>query len=98
MIRIAMQADVAAMLAVYAPYVTDTTYSFEYTVPTLEVFTQRFISISEAFPWLVWEEDGKILGYAYGSLPFERAAYAWCGEVSIYLAPQAQGRGVGRRL
>lgn len=98
MIRIATQADVAAMLAVYAPYVTDTTYSFEYTVPTLEVFTQRFVSISEAFPWLVWEEDGKLLGYAYGSLPFERAAYAWCGEVSIYLAPQAQGRGVGRRL
>ena len=50
------------------------------------------------FPWLVWEDGDRILGYAYGSLPFARAAYAWAGEVSIYLAPEAQGKGIGRRL
>ena len=98
MIRMAQVSDVPAMLQIYAPYITDTTYSFEYTVPTQEAFTQRFQSISRDFPWLVWEEEGRVLGYAYGSLPFERAAYAWCGEVSIYLAPEAWGRGVGRRL
>lgn len=98
MIRIASEKDVPAMLAIYTPYVTDTTYSFEYTPPTPDAFMARFRSISRDFPWLVWEENGRVLGYAYGSLPFERAAYAWCGEVSIYLAPQAQGRGVGRRL
>ena len=38
------------------------------------------------------------MGYAYGSLPFERAAYAWCAEVSIYIAPEAQGKGIGKKL
>lgn len=98
MIRPATISDVSHMLAIYAPYVETTTYSFEYSVPTLEVFTNRFLKYTKQLPWLVWEEDGIVLGYAYGSLPFERAAYAWCAEVSIYLAPQAHGRGIGRKL
>ena len=76
----------------------NTAYSFEYTVPTVEAFTARFQSYTRQMPWLVWEENGKVLGYAYGSLPYERAAYAWCGEVSIYLAPEIQGKGIGRKL
>ena len=98
MIRFATKEDLPQILAIYAPYVTNTTASFEYEPPTLAEFTRRFEAITAQFPWLVWEEDGEILGYAYGSLPFARAAYAWAGEVSIYLAPQAQGRGIGRRL
>ena len=98
MIRIATEADIPAMLAIYGPYVENTAYSFEYTVPTVEAFTARFQNYTRQLPWLVWEENGKVLGYAYGSLPFERAAYAWCGEVSIYLAPEIQGKGIGRKL
>ena len=98
MIRIATEADVPAMLAIYAPYIVTTTYSFEYQVPGEEAFLQRFRGHTEKFPWLVWEENGEILGYAYGSAPFERAAYAWCAESSIYLRPEAQGRGIGRKL
>lgn len=98
MIRAAAEADLPAILEIYAPYVENTTYSFEYTVPTAAEFTQRFRTITARFPWLVWEENGRVLGYAYGSAPFERAAYAWSGEVSIYLAPEIQGRGVGRKL
>ena len=98
MIRIATEKDVPAMLAIYAPYVENTTYSFEYTPPTLDQFVQRFTKYTRQCPWLVWEEDGKVLGYAYASLPFERAAYSWCAEVSIYLAPQIHGRGIGRQL
>ena len=98
MIRLATQADIPAILAVYAPYVENTTYTFEYDVPTLDAFTARFEAITAQFPWLVWVEDGKVLGYAYGSLPFGRAAYRWCAASSIYLAPQAQGRGIGRKL
>ena len=98
MIRIATEADIPAMLFIYAPYVLNTTYSFEYTVPTEEEFLARFRSITAQFPWLVWEEEGNVLGYAYGSPPFERAAYAWCAEPSIYLLPQARGRGIGRKL
>ena len=98
MIRIATEADVPQMLAIYAPYILNTTYTFEYDVPTEAEFLQRFRTLTVRFPWLVWEEDGKILGYAYGSAPFERAAYRWCAEDSIYLLPEAQGRGIGTRL
>lgn len=98
MLRIAREEDVPAILEIYAPYVTDTTVTFEYDVPTREAFLQRFRETGEEFPWLVWEEAGKILGYAYACHPFARAAYAWCAEPSIYLAPEARGRGIGRRL
>ena len=98
MIRIATEADILQMLAIYAPYVENTTYSFEYVPPTIEEFTQRFRKYTIQCPWLVWDQGGKILGYAYGSLPFERAAYSWCAEVSIYITPEAQGQGIGRHL
>ena len=97
-IRPATVADVPRILEIYAPYIENTAISFEYTVPTLEEFTQRFTQITARFPWLVWEEDGAVLGYAYGSLPFERAAYQWSAEASIYLCPEARGRGIGRKL
>lgn len=98
MIRIATVADIEQMLTIYTPYVETTAYSFEYDAPTAEEFTARFLNYTRQCPWLVWEENGKILGYAYGSVPFERAAYAWCGEVSIYLAPENHGKGIGRKL
>ena len=98
MIRLATEADVPAMLAIYAPYILTTTYTFEYDVPSEEAFLTRFRSITEKFPWLVWEENGQILGYAYGSAPFERAAYSWCTEDSVYLCPEAKGKGIGKKL
>ena len=98
MIRIATEADVPAMLAIYAPYIENTTITFEYNVPSEEEFRTRFRDITAQFPWLVWEEEGKVLGYAYGSAPFARDAYRWCAEDSIYLSPEAQGRGIGTRL
>ena len=98
MIRIATEADVPEILAIYAPYIENTTITFEYNVPTKAEFLERFRSITQQFPWLVWEEDGKILGYAYGSAPFQRDAYRWCAEDSIYLHPDARGRGIGTKL
>ena len=98
MIRIAAIEDVPEMLAIYAPYVENTTVSFEYEPPTLEEFTRRFRTYTRQFPWLVWEEDGKILGYAYASAPFTRAAYGWCAEPTIYLRPEACGKGISHAL
>lgn len=97
-IRMATVQDLPRILEIYGPYVENTAISFEYTVPTLEAFTQRFLRITQQFPWLVWEEDGRVLGYAYGSLPFQRAAYQWSAEASIYLCPQACGKGIGKQL
>ena len=98
MIRPATALDVPSMLDIYAPYVRETTITFEYEVPAPDAFQARFAGITGKFPWLVWEERGRILGYAYASAPFERAAYAWCAEPSIYLRSDARGRGIGKRL
>ena len=97
-IRLATKQDVPRILEIYAPYIENTAISFEYTVPSLEEFTQRFLDITAQFPWLVWEENGTILGYAYGSRPFKRTAYQWSAEASIYLCPEARGQGIGRKL
>ena len=98
MIRIAVDSDVPAILDIYAPYILSSTITFEYDVPCRNTFYQRFYSVTDQFPWLVWEEEGQILGYAYATRPFERAAYSWCAEPSIYLKPEAQGRGIGKKL
>ena len=98
MIRFATDRDLPAMLAIYKPYVENTTYSFEYDVPCLRTFTQRFYDHVDQFPWLVWEEEGVVLGYAYAGAPWERAAYRWCAEVSIYLHESVHGKGIGRQL
>ena len=98
MIRMAQTEDLPAMLEIYAPYVLNTTATFEYTVPTEAEFSARFADITRQFPWLVWEENGAVLGYAYASAPFTRAAYQWCAEPSIYLSPEIQGKGIGRKL
>ena len=98
MIRIATEADIPAILAIYAPYVENTTITFEYDVPCRREFMQRFTTITEKYPWLVWEEEGEILGYAYASPPYARAAYSWCAEPSVYLKSEARGRGIGTKL
>lgn len=97
-IRMATVQDVPRILEIYSPYVENTAISFEYTVPSPEAFTDRFLDITGWFPWLVWEEKGRVLGYAYGSRPFERAAYQWSAEASIYLCPEACGKGGGKKL
>ena len=98
MIRLANAADIPAILDIYGPYILNTAISFEYTVPSLAEFTERFHSVTAQFPWLVWEEAGTVLGYAYASLPFGRAAYRWVASCSIYLAPDARKRGIGTKL
>lgn len=98
MIRIAQEADIPQMLDIYRYYVENTTYSFEYTPPEEDDFLRRFRAVTAWFPWLVCEEEGRILGYAYGSAPFERAAYQWCSELSVYLRPEERGRGIGKGL
>lgn len=98
MIRMATEQDLPRIRQIYAPYVTETTYSFEYTVPSLEEFRSRFYTFTAQFPWLVWEENGTVLGYSYACAPFERAAYGWCAEPAIYVDREARGRGIGRKL
>lgn len=97
-IRVAVSADAAAILNIYAPYITDTIIAFELEVPSEEDFSARMAHVQSFYPWLVWEEEGKVLGYAYAGRAAKRDAYNWNAELSIYLAPEAMGRGIGRAL
>ncbi|MBR6826230.1 MAG: N-acetyltransferase [Oscillospiraceae bacterium] len=96
MIREAMERDIPGMLEIYSYYVENTAVSFEYTLPTVEEFARRLEEHKEVYPWLVWEEKGEILGYAYAGRAFERAAYSWNAEISCYL--KVRGKGMGRKL
>lgn len=98
MLRIARREDVPRMLDIYAPYVLHSTATFEYDPPALEEFYRRYDTLTRQYPWLLWEEDGGIGGYAYAGPPYSRPAYAWCAEPTIYLRPESRGRGVGREL
>ena len=95
MIRDATPADAPAIAAIYAPMVTDTVISFEEEPPTAEEMAER---MAASHVWLVVEEGADVVGYAYAAPFHRRAAYRWSVEVSIYLAPAAQGRGVGKAL
>lgn len=97
-IRFAQETDISQILEIYRPYVESTTVSFEYSCPTPEEFTERFVKYTKQFPWLVWEEKGRILGYAYACAPFTRMAYSWVAEASVYLSPDAHRRGIGSAL
>ena len=95
MIRDATPADAAAIAAIYAPLVTDTIVSFEEEPPSADEMAER---IAASHVWLVAEDEGEVVGYAYGARFHPRAAYRWSAESSIYLAPDARGRGLGKKL
>lgn len=97
-IRTANLDDAAALLAIYAPYVEQTAITFEYEVPSLEEFRGRIAHTLRRYPYLVAEENGEILGYAYTGPFAERAAYSWAVETSIYLRQDVRGKGLGKRL
>ncbi|MQS76976.1 GNAT family N-acetyltransferase [Companilactobacillus halodurans] len=91
--------DAKALIDIYAPYITNTTITFEDEIPTVENFQQRIREISQTFPYLVaLDEDNKILGYAYAHLYGPRAAYAWTTEASIYVDQNYKGHGLGTTL
>jgi L-amino acid N-acyltransferase YncA len=90
--------DAAACLAIYAPYVTDTSVSFEEAVPTEPQFAAHIGATSERYPWLVVEDAGAVTGYAYATRHRVRAAYRWAVDVGIYVDSGRHRGGAGRAL
>lgn len=97
-VRAATPADAAAIAALYAPYVRDTTISFETEPPDAAEMGARMAAGGGLYPWLVAEADGRLAGYAYACAFRPRAAYRYAVETSVYLAAGAAGRGLGSAL
>ena len=98
-VRRADAADAAAIAEIYAHYVESTAASFEESPPGADVMAERMRGIAAAgLPYLVAEDEGRVLGYAYLHPYHERSAYRRTAEDSVYVAPDARGRGVGRTL
>jgi L-amino acid N-acyltransferase YncA len=97
-VRPATLSDAAAMLSIYRPFIESTAVSFETLVPTVEEFAARVARSLAGWQWLVAEQDGRCVGYAYGTSHRERAAYRWSVEVSAYVHPGHQRAGIGRAL
>jgi phosphinothricin acetyltransferase len=98
-IRLANVADAGQIQAIYAPIVRDTAISFEMVPPSVEEMAAR-IEKTEALelPWIVIENAGEVLGYAYAGRYRERPAYHWAVEVSVYVQQHARGMGIGRSV
>jgi L-amino acid N-acyltransferase YncA len=91
--------DSLRVAQIYAPAVVGSTASFEEVAPDATEMERRMRAVLAWTPWLV-AEDGKgaVVGYAYASRHRERAAYRWSVDISVYVDPSSQGRGVGRLL
>lgn len=98
MIRRATPRDAAAIVAIYIPFVRESHFTFETETPTEAKIWDRMEASREIAPWLVWEEEEEVLGYACAASFRDRPAYRWSVEASVYVRPDAQGRGIGRAL
>ncbi len=97
-IRMATSSDAEGILAIYAPYIANTSFTFETEVPPFNEFAGRIHKYLQKWPWLVCEIDGMIAGYCYASGYRERTAYQWSIESSVYVHDQFQRRAVARAL
>jgi L-amino acid N-acyltransferase YncA len=97
-VRDASERDAEACAAIYAPYVRDTAITFESDPPPPERMAERIAAAARTHAWLVLEDSGRVVGYAYGGPYKERPAYRWSCEVSVYLERGRRRTGGGRAL
>lgn len=96
--RVRAAEDAAAICHIYNHYITDTVVTFENDPLERETMQMRIERIAGRFPYLVYEQDGKVLGYCYAATWRSRAAYDHTVETTIYLDPNWTGRGIGYEL
>jgi L-amino acid N-acyltransferase YncA len=97
-VRDASERDAAACAAIYAPYVSDTAITFEIDPPSAAEMAERIAAATRTHAWVVLEDQGSVVGYAYGSRFHPRAAYRWACEASVFLEPGRRRTGGGRTL
>lgn len=96
--RLATSGDAAEVAAIYAPYCEGSAISFEQVAPTAEDMAQRIATVIAHRPWIVLEDGGAVVGYAYAAPHNERWAYRWSVNTAIYISRTHQRRGAGRAL
>jgi L-amino acid N-acyltransferase YncA len=97
-IRPCTPADVAAICNIYNYYIANTVITFEESPVSIVEMQNRIGITTQLFPWLVYEDKGNILGYAYASKWKDRSAYKYTAEVTVYLHHQHCGHGIGSAL
>lgn len=97
-IRPATRADAGAVAAVYAHYVRASVITFEVDPPDAEAMAERIDQILPHYPYLLAERAGRIVGYAYAGKLYERAAYRWAAEATVYVAAEHHRQGIGQAL
>ena len=97
-VRDASEDDAPACAAIYAPYVRETAVSFESEPPTPERMAERITAAIRTHAWVVHEDDGRVVGYAYGGPHQKRDAYRFSCEVSVYVEQGRRRTGAGRAL
>jgi L-amino acid N-acyltransferase YncA len=97
-VREASEDDAPACAVIYAPYVRETAISFEDEPPTPAQMAERITAATCTHAWIVHEDNGRVVGYAYGGPHQERAAYRFSCEVSVYVEQDRLRTGSGRAL
>ncbi|MEO1450728.1 MAG: arsinothricin resistance N-acetyltransferase ArsN1 family B [Bacteroidota bacterium] len=98
MIRPVLPADAPAIVAIYNYYISHSTITFEEVEIEADEMERRIRDVSTKYPWFVFEEAGHIQGYAYATAWKSRSAYDRSVECTVYLDPNAKGKGIGSRL
>lgn len=96
--RLVKETDASEILSIYEPYVKNTAISFEHEMPSLDEFTERIRYISADYPYIICEEDSRVVGYAYAHKQMERAAYQWNAELTVYIDQLHLHCGIGKSL
>ena len=97
-VRACTLADIPSLCGIYNHYIAHTAITFEESQVSVTDMQKRVENTMQLFPWLVYEENEKILGYAYASKWKDRSAYQYTAEVTVYLHPEHCGKGIGSIL
>lgn len=97
-IRNVNENDAEALSLIYNHYIENSVITFEEETVDASEMATRIRKVAKEYPWLVWEDDGEVRGYAYASRWRERSAYRFACELTVYLHHEATGRGAGKKL
>lgn len=98
MIRNVLIKDAKEVAQIYKYYVDETVITFDLQAPSTEEMAKRIIEYTKKYPWLVYEENGNVIGYAYANQFKSKVAYNSTVEISIYFHKDFCSKGYGKEI